>query len=297
MLPTSAVRPRFELKYTITESLALRLRDFVSCHHELDEHASGRSNLSYPVHTLYLDSDDLKTHQATVDGIRNRFKLRLRYYDEEPDNPVFFEVKARANSCIVKHRCVARRHAVPTLASGQLAGPDDLVSDDGFAQAAMQRFGHLVRQIDARPRVHVRYLREAWASPSDRSLRVTFDRDIRVAPCFSATPCVAMINPKRIFPELVVLEIKFTTRFPSWLSDMVRLFDLTRSAAAKYSTGVVALGASALRGETHAPPSQWGEADWAAEAWRRAALGLGQRRLAGHSAAPHVVTVSEGRDP
>jgi len=81
---------RFELKYLITEDMALRVRDFVRCYLGMDEYSVGKPNYSYPVHSLYLDSDDLKLYWDTINGNKNRFKLRLRYYDSGPKSPVFF---------------------------------------------------------------------------------------------------------------------------------------------------------------------------------------------------------------
>ncbi|HEX7570134.1 MAG TPA: VTC domain-containing protein, partial [Verrucomicrobiae bacterium] len=79
---------RFELKYLVEESQTPAIRDFVSSHLELDDYGVGRPNQSYSVHSLYLDSSDLHTHQASVNGTKNRFKLRLRYYDDQPGSPV-----------------------------------------------------------------------------------------------------------------------------------------------------------------------------------------------------------------
>ena len=78
---------RFELKYTIDESTALAVRDFVSTQLELDEFSVGKPNFSYPVHSLYLDSDDLHLYQSTVNSDKNRYKLRLPYYSDQPGSP------------------------------------------------------------------------------------------------------------------------------------------------------------------------------------------------------------------
>ena len=70
---------RFEQKYITTEETALQIRDYVRAHLELDEHAVGKPNFSYPVHSLYLDSHDLKLYWATINGDKNSFKMRLRF--------------------------------------------------------------------------------------------------------------------------------------------------------------------------------------------------------------------------
>src|SRR6476660_2852493 len=95
---------RFEQKYIITEDVALQVREFVRSYLELDENGVGKPNYSYPVHSLYLDSDDLKLYWRTINGDKNRFKLRLRYYSLNPDSPVFFESRRRMKDGILKQR-------------------------------------------------------------------------------------------------------------------------------------------------------------------------------------------------
>jgi hypothetical protein len=233
---------RFELKYLIDEKIAPSIREFVSSYLELDDYAVGRPNFSYPVHSLYLDSDGLRTHQETINGTKNRFKLRLRYYDDKPNTPVFFEVKARVDNCILKQRCAVKRDAVPLIVAGQLAEPEQLFSKEPRHLAAVQHFNFLQQQLNARPKAHNSYLREAWVSPHDNSVRVTFDRNIRIEPYFRAHAVVEMINPTRVYAEFTVLELKFTTRFPNWFKELVRAFNLMQFSSAKYSEGIVTMG-------------------------------------------------------
>jgi hypothetical protein len=235
---------RFELKYLVDEAITPWVRDFVSSYLDLDDFGVGRPNLSYPVHSLYLDSDDLQTFQYSVNGSKNRFKLRLRYYDDNPKTPVFFEVKARVDNCILKQRCGVRREAVPLLLAGQLPQDEHLLSKEPRHLATLHRFNFLLHQLNARPKAHNSYLREAWVSRHDNSVRVTMDRNIRIEPCFVARATTAMFRPTRVFPESVVLELKFTTRFPNWFEELVRRFNLMQFAAAKYAEGVVLVGES-----------------------------------------------------
>ena len=233
---------RFELKYLIDEGITPALRDFVSGYLELDEYGLKGPNLSYQVHSLYLDSADLKTFQASVNGAKNRFKLRLRYYDDRPETPVFFEVKARVDNCILKQRCGVRREGVALLLAGQLPEPELLLSREPRHLVALQRFNLLQSQLNARPKAHNQYLREAWVSPDDNSIRVTFDREIRMEPCFRPKAVTEMIQPVRVFPEFTVLELKFTTRHPKWFNQMVQRFDLMQFSSAKYVEGIEMLG-------------------------------------------------------
>jgi len=235
---------RWELKYLIDESLTHSIRDFVSAYLELDEFGIGWPNLSYPVHTLYLDSDDLRTFQASVNGSKNRFKLRLRYYDNKPNSPVFFEIKAREDNCILKQRCPVRRSAVPLLVAGQLPSPEQLFSKEVRHLATLQKFNLLQHQLKAGPKTHNSYFREAWVSPNDNSLRITIDRQVRSEPYFKGDAPIKMENPTPVFSEATILELKFTTRYPVWFAEMVRVFHLMQFSASKYCEGVILLGES-----------------------------------------------------
>jgi hypothetical protein len=233
---------RFELKYLIDDAITPQIRDFARSYLELDDYGLGSPQCAYDVHTLYLDSDDLKTYQDAVNGTKNRFKLRLRYYDDKPETPVFFEIKARMDNCILKQRCPVRREAVPLLLAGQLPAPGQMLSREARHFATLQRFNMLLLQLNARPKTHNNYLREAWVSPHDNSLRVTMDRNIRIEPYFIADAPVKMTNPTRIFTDVVILELKFTTRFPAWFRDLVCAFNLMQFSASKYSEGILIMG-------------------------------------------------------
>ena len=233
---------RFELKYLVREELTQPIRDFVGSYLELDDYSVGRPNDAYEIHSVYLDSDRLDTHHATLNGDKNRFKLRLRYYDADPAAPVFCEIKQRVDNSILKRRCAVPRAIVPLLLAGHLPEPAQLLSPEPRHLVALQRFHELLLQLNARPRLHNHYRREAWVSPHDNSIRVTFDRHIHVEPYFGNEAVATMQRPTRIYPEFVVLELKFTSRFPNWFNALVERFNLMRGASMKYCGGVEALG-------------------------------------------------------
>src|SRR5207302_8462885 len=92
---------RFELKYIIKEDAARAVRDFVSGYLEIDEYGATLPDFSYPVHSLYLDSDDLYLYQSTINGDKNRCKLRLRIYDNRTEAPIFVELTRRMNNTTI----------------------------------------------------------------------------------------------------------------------------------------------------------------------------------------------------
>jgi len=235
-------RQRFERKYFITEKQALQIRDFIKYYLVPDEFSATKPDLSYAVHSLYLDSNNLMTYWATVHCEKKRFKLRVRYYDDNPSSPLFFEIKRRENECVLKQRGMVHRSAGPLLLAGHLPGPEHLMSNKPSHLAALQRFSHLAHKLQARPMVHVAYQREAWMSRQNNSVRVTFDRGVHGEAQERAVFRTQMTNPVYPFGEQRVLEIKFTDRFPDWFNELVRHFNLVQTGAPKYCGSVAKAG-------------------------------------------------------
>src|SRR4051812_31737596 len=237
---------RWEQKYIISEELALQVREFVRSYLELDENGVGKPNYSYPVHSLYLDSDDLRFYWSTINGDKNRFKLRLRFYNDHSDTPIFFEIKRRMNNCILKKRGGVRRDAVALLLNGHLPDPAHLISNNPKQFMALEEFCRLMQEHRARPTVHIAYSREAYVPHDDNSARLTMDRLVSAEPEPMARLCTQMRNPVVVWGKEVVLELKFTNRFPDWFAELVRVFGLRQCGAAKYVDGAALLGENRL---------------------------------------------------
>jgi hypothetical protein len=230
---------RLELKYIIREQTALRVRNFVSSYLYLDKFGAGKPDFSYPIYSLYLDSDPMVFYWHSINGNKNRYKLRVRYYDDSPASAIFFEVKRRMNDAILKQRGAVKRTAVADLLAGKPLQPEQLLFDEAEQFKAVENFCRLVQYHSAKPKAHVIYRREAWISPHDNSVRVTMDRDICLAPEATAALHTEVNNPVPVFAaDDVVLELKFTGRFPDWFADLVRYFNLRQCSAAKYADGV-----------------------------------------------------------
>lgn len=248
---------RFELKYLVTETVALSAREFVSSYLVLDENCVGQENYSYFNHSLYLDSSDLRMYWDVINGNRNRYKLRVRFYNEDPASPLFLEIKQRHNDAILKQRSAIRRDALVAVLDGVAPSEQHLFSPSAKHLAALQRFSDLMLAQHARPQTHVRYLREAWMTERDNSARVTFDRAVCVERRTVADVSCQMSNPVLPWGEQVILELKFTGRFPNWFGELARFFGIMQCGVAKYAEGVTTLGEDRF-------PSAWASSEQAA---------------------------------
>jgi len=224
---------RYELKYRIPEAKARAIAEYIKPYIHLDRYARLRPRGEYPVVSLYLDSEGFRLARETLEGKKNRFKLRIRAYSDNPESPRFFEIKRRINNVIIKSRARVRYEDV-----GRILQTGRMPSDYKTDEKALRQFLLYTRYINARPIVLVRYMRQAFEGDSDNRVRVTFDRQL----CHLATqqPEVRLNSsgwqPARL--GFVVLEIKFTAKYPVWLSKMVKVFDLKQSAMSKYASSV-----------------------------------------------------------
>jgi len=233
---------RFELKYRVSADVAVRMREFIRGYLVPDEYSVGKPDYSYHNHSIYLDSDDLRLYWDVINSNKNRYKLRIRYYDDNPETPVFFEIKRRMNDAILKKRAAVRRTAVDQLLAGQLPEAQHLFSPGPGSFDAVQEFCFLKEDLQASPKMHVAYRREAWVSMADNSVRISFDREVCSARHFTGETTTAIENYSMPFEPDVILELKFTGRFPNWFRDMVEVFGVMQLGAAKYADGVHRLG-------------------------------------------------------
>jgi hypothetical protein len=93
-------------------------------------------------------------------------------------------------------------------------------------------------------------MREAYVSDDDQ-VRVTIDRQVYGEANLNYSIKTEMEHPALCFPNLVILELKFTNRFPDWFRELVRVFGVMQCGAAKYCESVQGIGFAKL-GATHA---------------------------------------------
>lgn len=229
-------RCRHEIKYLISEARAAAIVQYIRPYLEPDRYSKLQRGGSYPIASLYLDSDNLRLCRESLTGQKNRFKLRIRSYTDEPDYPRFFEIKRRVNNVIIKSRARVMERDVPTLLAGLPLPPQDYTTDE----EALNQFQLYMRSIGAKPVVLVRYMRQAFEGHSETRVRVTFDRELYYN--VTSAPQVRLggsgWQQNSVTMGGVILEIKFTDRYPAWLSQMVQYLDLRQDSISKYATSI-----------------------------------------------------------
>jgi hypothetical protein len=228
----ATLRSRFECKYIVSPAAVPALREFIQPFMAPDRYAARWDGNRYAICSLYLDGHDLPLYQQTVGGEKNRFKLRVRTYDDDPDSRVFFEVKRKLNNIVSKQRAGLSRADAQRLVdhddSGWMSGLAADVVDD------LNCFSLYTNLTNARPLVRVKYMREAYESRGCDPVRITIDTDLMHSVTLNhdlghetgrwvTTPISGSI-----------LELKFTERYPEWISDLVHTFGLRQQPVPKY---------------------------------------------------------------
>ena len=97
---------RYEFKYIITNATSNAIEGEVKNFMQYDGYASKEKDNAYYVRSQYYDND-LSTHFfEKVDGMRDRYKYRIRTYgpNQSQDNPIFLEKKGRKLERTFKQR-------------------------------------------------------------------------------------------------------------------------------------------------------------------------------------------------
>lgn len=234
---------RYEFKYLLPPERLAAVREWARTWCGPD--AYGADGV-YAVHSLYFDTDGWRLARQTLDGLRERFKARVRTYGWTDADPVFVELKGRVGTSVLKQRARIGREQVDALCAGGAPPPGGFVAANPAHQRDLVEFRNRQDRLDLRPRLWVSYVREAYQSRFGDGGRITFDVGLRVQPP----------DPERLFhpdedrwvpvalPAPIVVELKFNGAFPRWMLHLVRALELRRESCSKYLHGAQRAGAT-----------------------------------------------------
>lgn len=229
---------RYECKYLLTPAQVDQVRQLILPWMQYDPFSLQVPGRFYGVSSVYLDDARLRLYEETLDGLRDRFKLRIRGYSDNPLDPVFCEVKERRDRKIGKRRARLGRGEMHALLRGRQPLMGSL---DETERGHLAAFRDRMDLIGASPKAVVRYEREALFGRFDRGLRITFDRNLQTSlvdptPRFFAGDAWAPVLRNK-----TLLELKFNERCPAWVSQVIRDVGLRRISYSKYAHSVAAL--------------------------------------------------------
>lgn len=226
---------RHEMKYLISESTAAGITQYIKAYTCLDRYSEFQPNNAYMVQSVYFDSLHMKLCRESLEGTKNRFKLRIRSYTDDVDYPRFFEVKRRVNTIIIKSRARVMYPGVNSLLTGSLAAlPDHDIESENLKQFLLYK-----NSISALPVVGVRYWRQAHEGITDDRVRITMDRELSYKVTRNALTRSDGTGWHHVpLNNMVILEIKFTGKYPAWIDRLVKYFGIKTRSVSKYANSI-----------------------------------------------------------
>ncbi len=216
---------RFEFKYLLNRDQYAALRHTISRRLSRDPFSGAAGH--YIIESLYLDSPTLSSYQQTKAGLRNRSKYRLRTYISSGHRTgIFWEIKRKFDNTVIKNR-----RLLSVTQSAQLLRSSKIHSSQ---DELIKQFIFVKERYLFEPKILIRYDREPFIGTVPE-LRVTFDHDITAV---QVTKENNWRQTQRVFPDRVIMEIKFTGSLPFWLGELIAKYDLERIPFSKYILGI-----------------------------------------------------------
>lgn len=213
---------RQEHKFYISRVNMELLRSRLRCAMELDEHAGPDGG--YYIRSLYFDDTDKTAFREKLDGIRDRCKFRIRYYNFD-DSYIVLEKKERMGDLCRKTSQRITRQMAQAMMEGKPTGGDSPL---------IMEFDALRAGRGLRPAVIVDYMRYAFREPVS-DVRVTLDSQL-------CTPVYRLELFNRELPlypvfqrDEALIELKFDEFAPGYVKELLEGIPKVKMAVSKYT--------------------------------------------------------------
>ncbi len=162
---------RYEIKYMLTPE---EKSSFLKA---MAEHLCRDKYGEYTICNLYLDTDDFRFIERSLERPIYKEKLRVRSYgNARGDTKVFFEIKKKFRKVVYK-----RRITIPLdEAEEYMRNSTKPQSLCGYADNQIfEEIDFLMKKYSPKPKLYLAYDREAYYIAEYPDMRITFDKNIR----------------------------------------------------------------------------------------------------------------------
>lgn len=214
---------RNELKHELNKGDCMRVESFVRTVACADKNAG--ADAGYQVRSLYFDNVYDKALLEKTDGINEREKFRLRFYNHDPSY-INLEKKMRYEGKSLKISCRVNEEECKKI----IAGDTDFMKDEN--RPLLYELYAKMKSQQLRPFAIVDYTRKAYSYPSG-NVRITFDSDIRTVK-YSSDIFNASLPSIPVY-DGVILEVKYDKYIPDIIGDIVRISQRRTTPFSKYA--------------------------------------------------------------
>jgi len=228
---------RLENKYLVSEKRLPDLQRVLAPYVMHDRYSEMMPKKQYTVRSIYLDTAALDFYQEKLSGIKKRKKVRIRGYNQKSDEAlIFLEVKKKNGPTIKKSRAAVKFINLQNLIAEQnIEKYVVCCNGSGLHHNEANHFFYYLQRLSLVPAIKVIYEREAFYYKFNEKLRITIDSNLRSSLDVSLGNLHQEENLTYSLTGRVILEIKFETHIPEWLSNILIKFNLIQQAISKYT--------------------------------------------------------------
>lgn len=218
------MRGRHEVKHYISLADYYILKQRLRAVLKTDAHAGPDG--SYRIRSLYFDTPEDTALQEKLDGVRDRDKYRIRFYNHDVSF-VQLERKSKRGDICIKDAVRITAEEAQELAEGNfvwLKEREERLLQDLYE--AMEKTGLRAKTI-------VDYERDPFTYEAG-NVRVTLDHHIRTglwSKGFLKPECVTIPAAE----DVIILEVKWDAFLPDIVRDVVQLDSRSATAFSKYA--------------------------------------------------------------
>lgn len=216
---------RHETKHQIRYAEYLSIRGRLRAVTGLDTHAG--SDGTYEIRSLYFDNYCDKALREKLDGVNEREKFRIRYYNGNT-GVIHLEKKSKLSGLCNKLSAGMTKEQVEEL----LKGNREILYESG--EPLLLELYAKMKSEQLRPRVIVDYTREPYVY-APGNVRITFDRDIRsglYVDSFFDWDCPTL---RAESGDMVLMEVKYDEYMPEIIRMCIQENERLAQAFSKYA--------------------------------------------------------------
>lgn len=213
---------RHEIKHEISLSDMITIRQRLRTVAYPDPHAVDGK---YFIRSLYFDNLSDKALREKIDGVNQREKFRIRYYNGDT-SLIHLEKKSKLNGLGTKQSVSLTALQAQAIVDGNLEWM--IHSDEPLIRELYSK----MTTEGLSPKTIVDYTREPFVFPAG-NVRITLDYDIR-----SGLSCTDFLNQNCVtipVTNAIILEVKWDAYLPDIIRDAVSLESRREGAFSKYA--------------------------------------------------------------